>query len=91
MTTALLLKYRRLIEDMLLFYKVNIDLEISATWEISEMYQNDRRRLSAYARIGISDHVTPESSPWCKGQVAQGKLDDERLVGAAAIKRTRAN
>ena len=80
MGTALLLKYRRMIEDRLLYCKVNIDLEISVTWEIAEMHQNDKRRLSANARIGISDHVTLESSPWCKGQLAQGKLNDIPLV-----------
>ena len=78
----MLLEYGRTIEDRLLFYDVNIVLEISITWEIAEMHQNDKRRLSANARVCISGYVTPESSPWCKGQQAQGKLNDIPLVRA---------
>ena len=44
------------------------------------MHQNDKRHFPANARIGISDHVTPESSPWCQGQLAQGKLNDIPFV-----------
>ena len=66
MATPLLLKYRRLVEDMLLFYKVHINLEISVTWEIAERQQNDKRCLPAYARIGISDHVANKSPDGAK-------------------------
>ena len=54
LTTPVLLKYRRLIEDSLLYYELNIDAELSIAWTIDNKHHNDKRRLATTARFCVS-------------------------------------
>ena len=80
LTTPMLLKYRRTIEDRLLFYNLDIDLEVAISWTVAERHHNDKRRLSGSARLCWSGHVTADGVTFCNGALQSGKVNDVPLI-----------
>ena len=79
----------RRIEDMLLSCQSNFDVEIALHYNVDGMHANDKRNLSARARLCFSETVTTEAipSPWMQSIASRGKINDIPLLRIKEMKR----
>lgn len=79
----------RRVEDALMNNSLNMDCDIAMHFIIDAMHGNDRRPLSARARLCYSDKVaTGDGSPWLASPFAsRGKMADIPLMRIREMKR----
>ena len=65
----------RRIEDRLLHYGANVDVEISIHYQVDNMHAAERRMLSARAMLVVSSKVG-DKSPWLDSDAARGKIQN---------------
>jgi hypothetical protein len=79
----------RRIEDMLIGCQANFDVEIALHYNVDGMHANDKRNLSARARLCFSETVSNEAtpSPWMQSIASRGKINDIPLLRIKEMKR----
>ncbi len=87
-TTKSNITANRRIEDALLKAGLNLECEIGMHFTIDAMHGNDKRPLSARARLCFSEKICNEdSSPWLASLAARGKMPDIPLMRIREMKR----
>lgn len=82
------LTHQRRIEDALLGSGISLETEIAMHFVIDGMHGNDKRPLSARAKLCYSEKVVHDDNcPWLLGHAARGKMSDVPLLRIKEMKR----